>query len=135
MYSHSTRGTEVATTEGQWLLSKLPECSAPKTPDDSLKAHAHSSHIPPTLLVSITFVMSLNDVTIICFPFPVLYNILLRINQYNGSIAKNVIAKTMNRFGISHGYFIRSWSLHHPLVIASNLLDISNPHEYADICY
>ena len=31
MYSHSTRGTEVATTEGQWLFSKLPECSAPKT--------------------------------------------------------------------------------------------------------
>ena len=31
MYSHSMRGTKVAMTEGQWLFSKLPECSAPKT--------------------------------------------------------------------------------------------------------
>ena len=29
MYSHSMRGTKVAMTEGQWLFSKLPECSAP----------------------------------------------------------------------------------------------------------
>ena len=46
MYSHSMRGTEVAATEGWWLLSKLPECSAPKTPDNSLKAQAHSPYIP-----------------------------------------------------------------------------------------
>ena len=26
-------------------------------------------------------------------------------------------------------------SLHQTLSIASDLLDISNPHEYADICY
>ena len=68
MYSHCMRGTEVATAEGQWLLSKLPECSAPKTPDDSPGAHVHSPYIPPTLHISITFVMSLNDITIICFP-------------------------------------------------------------------
>ena len=28
-----------------------------------------------------------------------------------------------------------SRSLHQPFGIASDLLDISNPHEYADICY
>ena len=33
-----------------------------------------------------------------------------------------MIAKSINRFGISHGYFL-------------NLLDISAPHEYADISY
>ena len=37
-----------------------------------------------------------------------LYNILLLMKWYNGSITKNMIAKTINRFGISHGYFIRS---------------------------
>ena len=67
MYSCSMRGTEVAVAEGLWLLSKLPECSAPKNSDDSLEAHVHSPHIPPTLCISIMFIMSLNDVTIICF--------------------------------------------------------------------
>ena len=62
------RGTKVAVTEGQWLLSKSPECSAPKNPDNCLKAHACSPYIPPTLCISITFVMSLNDVMIVCFP-------------------------------------------------------------------
>ena len=47
MYSHSTRDTKVATTEGQWLLSQLPECSAPKTLDDSPEAHVCSPYIPP----------------------------------------------------------------------------------------
>ena len=28
-----------------------------------------------------------------------------------------------------------SGSLHHPFPIASDLLDMSTPHEYADICY
>ena len=31
MYSHSMRGTKVAMTEGRWLLSELPGCSAPKS--------------------------------------------------------------------------------------------------------
>ena len=70
MYCHSTRGSEVAATDGQWLLSMLPECVTPKNPDNSPRAHAHSPHILPTLCISITFVMSLNDITIICFPFP-----------------------------------------------------------------
>ena len=70
MYSHSMRGTKVAATEAWWLLSRLPECSAPKTPDDSLKACACSPYIPPTLCISITFVMSLNDIAIVCFPLP-----------------------------------------------------------------
>ena len=39
-----------------------------KNPDDSLKACVHSSYIPPFLCISITFVTSLNDVTIVCFP-------------------------------------------------------------------
>ena len=40
-----------------------------------------------------------------------LFNILLLINQYSSSITINVIAKTMNNIGISHGYFIRSLGL------------------------
>ena len=62
-----------------------------------------------------------------------LYNILLLINHYVGNITINAITKTMNNIGIPHGYFIRS--LGHCISIASDLLDISNPHEYADICY
>ena len=71
-------------------------------------------------------------------PIGVLYNILLLINQYSGSIAKDMIAKTMNKIRISHGYLVISSDL---IVIASVLsycirsLDISNPHGYADICY
>ena len=52
MYSHSMRGTEVATTEGQWLLSQLPECVAPKNPDDSCELMCTSPYILPTLYVS-----------------------------------------------------------------------------------
>ena len=37
-----------------------------KNPDNSPEAHAHFSYIPPTLHISITFVTSLNDITIIC---------------------------------------------------------------------
>ena len=68
MYSHSTRGTEITVTEGQWLLSKLPECSSPKTPDNSLEAHACSPYIPLTLHISLMFVTSLNNVRIVFFP-------------------------------------------------------------------
>ena len=53
---------------GQWLLSKLLECSAPKNPDDSPEARVCSPYKPPTLLISITYVTSLNDVMIICLP-------------------------------------------------------------------
>ena len=38
-----------------------------KNPDDSLEALVCCPYIPPTLCVSITFEMSLNDVMIICF--------------------------------------------------------------------
>ena len=56
-----------------------------------------------------------------------LYNILLPINWYSG----------IENF---QGYFIIlfhqiSRSLHQPFCIASDLLDTSNPHEYADTCY
>ena len=71
MYSHSMRGTKVAATEGQWLLSKLPECVAPKNPDDSLKLMCTSPYILPTLYTSIMAMMSLNDVTIFCLPLQV----------------------------------------------------------------
>ena len=68
-----------------------------------------------------------------------LYNILLLINQYNGSITKTVIAKTTNILGISHGYFIRLWLFHQIMVISSDhsldTLEISNPHEYAYVSY
>ena len=37
-----------------------------------------------------------------------LYNILLLINLYIGSIAISAMTKTMKNIGISHGYFIRS---------------------------
>ena len=37
-----------------------------------------------------------------------LYNILLLINHYIGSIAINAMTKTMNNIGIPHAYFIRS---------------------------
>ena len=64
-----------------------------------------------------------------------LYNILLPINQYNGN-AINAITKTMSDIRKSQWVFHQIFrSLHQPLSIASDLLDISNPHEYADICY
>ena len=69
MYSHSTRGTKVAMTEGQRLFSKLPECSAPKTQMIASRLMHTLLIYPLTLCVSITFVTSLNDVTIVCFPF------------------------------------------------------------------
>ena len=52
MYSHSTRGNEVAATEGWWLLSMLPECVAPKYPDDSLKLVCTSPYILLILYVN-----------------------------------------------------------------------------------
>ena len=51
-----------------------------------------------------------------------LYNILLAIYWSNGTITRNMIAKTINRIGIPHGYFL-------------DLLDISIPHEYAEVSY
>ena len=46
-----------------------------------------------------------------------------------------MIAKTLNNIRTSHGYFIRSLGHCFSPRIASDLLDISNPHEYADMCY
>ena len=67
-----------------------------------------------------------------------LYNILLLINRYSGNNAINAIVEAMSNN--PNGYFIRliyqilrSW--HQPLSIASDVLDISNSHKYADICY
>ena len=37
-----------------------------------------------------------------------LYNVLLPVNHYIGSIPIYVIAKTMNNIKISYGYFIKS---------------------------
>ena len=64
-----------------------------------------------------------------------LYNILWLINQYSSSIAISVIAKTMNNIGISMVISSDLQVIASAIVIASDLLDISNPHEYADICY
>ena len=44
-------------------------------------------------------------------PIGMLYNILLPINHYIGSIAISTMTKTVKNIGIPHGYFIRS--LHH----------------------
>ena len=68
MYSHSMRGTKVTATAGWWLLSKLPECSAPKTQMTALRLVHALLIYSPTLCISIMFVTSLNDITIICFP-------------------------------------------------------------------
>ena len=59
-----------------------------------------------------------------------LYNILLTINHYIGSIAINAIIKRFPMVISSNLKIITSAPS-----IASNLLDISNPHEYADMCY
>ena len=60
-----------------------------------------------------------------------LYTVLLPINHYISSIPINVIVKTLT----SCGCFIRPLSHCIGSSIASDLLDISNPHEYADMCY
>ena len=70
MYSCSMRSTEVSMTEGQWLLSKLPECSAPKTQMIASRLMHALFIYPPALCINIMFVTSLIDVTIICFPLP-----------------------------------------------------------------
>ena len=43
-------------------------------------------------------------------PIGMLYNILLLINCYIGNTAINAVTKIMKNIGISHGYFIRSYS-------------------------
>ena len=69
LYSHSSRGTEVAMTEGRWLLKRSVGCTAAKKSQMiSLKLVCAPPYIPPTFYVSITTETSLNDVTIICFP-------------------------------------------------------------------
>ena len=57
-----------------------------------------------------------------------LYNILLPVNCYNGSITINVIGLPMV---ISSDLCVIASAPS----ITSDLLDISNPYEYADICY
>ena len=42
-----------------------------------------------------------------------------------------MIARSINRSGISQV----SWLFHQIMVISSDLLEISSPHEYADVCY
>ena len=55
-----------------------------------------------TLTVAFSITSSIHQDTIS------LYNVLLPVNHYIGSIPINVIAKTMNNIGTSCGYFIRS---------------------------
>ena len=68
-----------------------------------------------------------------------LYNVLLPINCYIGNSTTECHSRSCRVIIESLlGYFIRLFlqslrSLHHPFSIASDLLDISNPHEYADI--
>ena len=68
------------------------------------------------------------------------YNIILPINRYSNNNAINAIAEAMSDIRESQWLFHQIFhqilrSLHQPLSIASDLLDISYPHEYADICY
>ena len=64
-----------------------------------------------------------------------LYNILLPINHYIGGIPIYVIAKTLNSIRTSMVISSDLLVIASVPSIASYLLDISNPHEYADICY
>ena len=59
-----------------------------------------------------------------------LYNILLPINCYIDSIPINTIIK-----GFPMVISSDHWVIASAPSIASYLLDISNPHEYADMCY
>ena len=59
---------------------------------------------------------------VIFFPIGMLYNILSVDLSVISIITKNVIYKSINKLGIPHGYFL-------------DLLDISIPHEYADVSY
>ena len=63
-----------------------------------------------------------------------LYNILLPINHYVSSIPIKVTVKTLNIIRTSHCYFVRSLGHCISPSITSDLLDISNPPEYADMC-
>ena len=62
--------------------------------------------------------------------FVVLYNILLPINHYIGSFAMSSVILQLPVVISSDLWVIASTPS-----ITSDLLDISNPHEYADICY
>ena len=59
-----------------------------------------------------------------------LYNILLPINHYIGSIPINAIIK-----GFPMVISSDLWVIASAPSIASDLLNISNPHEYVDTCY
>ena len=62
------KSTKVAVIEGRWLLNKLPECLSPKTQMTASRLVHTLLIYPHTLYISIMFMTSLNDVTIICFP-------------------------------------------------------------------
>ena len=54
--------------KGWWILSKLPEYSAPKTQTTAPRFMHTLLIYPPTLCISITFMTSLNDIMIVHFP-------------------------------------------------------------------
>ena len=58
-------------SRGSVASQQVTRMFSSKHPDDRPKARVYSPYIPPTLCISITLVMSLNDITIICFPLPV----------------------------------------------------------------
>ena len=51
------------------------------------------------------------------------------------TLLKAIVEAMSNYRELSRVFHQISRSLHQLLCIASDLLDISNPHEYADICY
>ena len=113
MYSCSMRGTKVATTEGQWFLITLPECSAPKTQTIALRLVHGLLIYPPTLCISITFMTSLNDIMIVCFPSLGGKNTAHVQESHAGSSA-HPPASPLTNFNVSYSYAQTSLSILYP---------------------
>ena len=107
------RGTKVAATESQWLLSKSPECSAPKTKMIPSRLMCTLFLYLPTLCINITLVTSLNDVTIICFPLLVGKNTVHVQESHAGSSA-HLLAFPLTNFSVSYSYAQTSSSILYP---------------------
>ena len=113
MYSCSMRGTKVAATEGQWLLNKLPECSAPNTQTIALRLMHTLLIYPPTLCISITFVTSLNDVIIICFPSFSRKN-TAHVQESHTSSSAHLPASLLTNINVSYSYAWTISRISHP---------------------
>ena len=67
IYSYTMRGTETAEVEGQWPPSNWPKCSVPRMQMTAqMLVQTFLIYLLPDVWGNI--LMSLNDVTIICYP-------------------------------------------------------------------